>query len=246
VKAVIYAAGRGVRLGADSPKVLLEFAGRSLLEWHAIRLAQCGVRDVVVVVGHLREQVEAALPAIARRHHVHFATRVNERFSEGSILSLAISLPELEQSREPMLLMDADVLYPTAMLQRLIQSPHRTALLLDRNFSTADDDPVLVPVKDGRPFDFRKQWSGEADIVGESIGFFKIAPEDVPMLAAETAARSGGAHCRDSYDDALRALVVAGRFGYEDVTEMPWTEIDFPGDVVRAREEVMPAIQQKE
>ena len=28
VKAVIYAAGRGMRLGADSPKVLLEFGGR--------------------------------------------------------------------------------------------------------------------------------------------------------------------------------------------------------------------------
>ena len=34
------------------------------------------------------------------------------------------------------------------------------------NFSTDDDDPMLVPVKNGRPIDFCKQWSGDADFVG--------------------------------------------------------------------------------
>lgn len=242
MKAIIYAAGRGMRLGANSPKVLLEFGGRSLLEWHAVRLAECGVRDVLLVVGHSREQIEAVLPAIAARSAVRFRTMANERYTEGSILSLAASLPEIEGSDEPLLLMDADVLYPTAMLERLIRSPHPTALLLDREFSTEDDDPVLVPVKDGKPIDFRKQWSGEAEFVGESIGFFKIAPEDTSALAAETRARSAGEHCTESYDDALRALVQAGRFAYEDVTGLPWTEIDFPGDVARAREQVLPAI----
>lgn len=242
MKAVIYAAGRGMRLGANSPKVLLEFGGRSLLEWHALRLLECGVRDVLIVVGHLREQIEQVLPTIAERHGINFRNRVNDRYTEGSILSLAASLPDIEATTEPLLLMDADVLYPTAMLRRLIDSPHSTALLLDRDFSTADDDPVLVPVRDGRPFDFRKQWSGEADLVGESIGFFKVAPADVPLLAAETRARSIGADCADSYDDALRAMVLAGRFGFEDVTGMPWTEIDFPEDVVRARDEVLPVI----
>ncbi len=38
LKAIICAAGRGVRLGANSPKILLEFGGRTLLEWHALRL----------------------------------------------------------------------------------------------------------------------------------------------------------------------------------------------------------------
>ena len=122
MKAVIYAAGRGVRLGADSPKVLVEFGGRSLLEWHAVRLAECGVCEVLIVVGHLREQIEATLPVIGKRHDVRFRAITNERFTEGSILSLAVSLPELEQSSEPVLLMDADVLYPTAILERLIRS----------------------------------------------------------------------------------------------------------------------------
>jgi len=46
-----------------------------------------------------------------------------------------------------------------------------------------------------------------------------------------------------SYDDVLRQLVQAGRFGHEDVTGLPWTEIDYPYDVERATVEVLPAIE---
>jgi len=242
MKAIIYAAGRGTRLQSDLPKMLLEFGGRTLLEWHALRLREAGVREVVLVTGHLRERIAELLPAICARHNVAVREIVNPRFHEGSLLSLKVSLPEIEDSSEPLLLMDADVLYPTGMLDRLIGSPHGTALLLDRKFSTDDDDPMLVPVNNGRPIDFRKQWSGDAEFVGESIGFFKIAPVDFPLLIKETRARSRGSSCTDSYDDVLRTLVLAGRFGYEDVTGLPWIEIDFPADVIQAREQLVPAI----
>jgi choline kinase len=242
MKAIIYAAGRGARLQSDSPKILLEFGGRTLLEWHALRLREAGVREIVLVTGHLREQIAELLPGICARHDIAVREIVNSRFHEGSLLSLKVSLPEIEDSSEPLLLMDADVFYPTGMLDHLTASAHATALLLDREFSTDDDDPMLVPVKNGRPSDFRKHWSGDADFVGESIGFFKIAPADFPLLIKETQARSRGSNCADSYDDVLRTLVLAGRFGYEDVSGLPWIEIDFPADVIRARKQLVPMI----
>lgn len=243
MKAIICAAGRGVRLGANSPKILLEFGGRTLLEWHALRLREAGVADVVLVTGYLRDQIAPGLPGICARHGLSMRELVNERFHEGSVLSLTAALPEIQGSREPILLMDADVLYPAEMLKRLIHSTHPTALLLDREYSTRDDDPVLVPVKDGRPFEFRKKWTGQADFVGESIGFFKIAPDDFPMLLNETRARGAGPAVRDSYDDVARAMVLANRFGCEDVTGLPWTEIDFPDDVAHARDKVLARIE---
>jgi choline kinase len=124
----------------------------------------------------------------------------------------------------------------------LIGSAHRTALLIDQSYSTADDDPVLVPVRGGRPFDFRKQWTGTCDLVGESIGFFKIDPADMPFLARATLQRTTGAARRDSYDEVLRDMVVAGLFGYEDVTGMHWAEVDFPGDIEFAIQKVLPFI----
>jgi choline kinase len=242
MKAIIYAAGRGTRLQSDSPKILLEFGGRTLLEWHALRLREAGVREVVLVTGHLREQIAELLPGICARHDVAVREIVNPRFHEGSLLSLKVSLPEIEDSSESLLLMDADVFYPTGMLDRLVGSPHGTALLLDREFSTDDDDPMLVPVKNGRPIDFRKQWSGDAEFVGESIGFFKIAPADFPLLIKETQLRSRGSSCTASYEDVLRTLVLARRFGYEDVTGLRWIEIDFPADVMHARNQLAPVI----
>jgi choline kinase len=245
MNAIIYAAGKGVRLGSNQPKVLLEFGGRSLLEWHVHHLASVDVRQLVVITGFQRETISEILPLLGERYGIQISEVVNRDFEEGSVLSFHVSLPYLSSATESVLLMDADVLYPAVMLRRLLDSSHPTALLLDREYSTADDDPVLVPVKNGRPIDFRKKWVGQADLVGESVGFFKIDPVDIPLLASETACRASGTQAlrAESYDEVLRSLVLAGRFGYEDVTGLPWTEIDFPQDIERARREVLPLIE---
>ena len=112
MKAIICAAGRGVRLGANSPKILLEFGGRTLIEWHAQRLHEAGVPDVVLVTGYMREQIASVLPGIRARYGLTMRELVNERFHEGSVLSLAAALLEIEGSQDSILLMDADVLYP--------------------------------------------------------------------------------------------------------------------------------------
>lgn len=247
MKAIIYAAGVGKRLEGrfgPKPKLLLEFGGRSLLDWHGQRLKEIGCDELVVVTGYLREQLEAALTTLGPRHGLRTRALNNPDFTEGSVLSFAASLPELDAQREPLLLMDGDVLYPAAMLRQLWRSSHPTALLVDRDYSTADDDPVLVPMRAGKPFDFRKKWTGEADAVGESVGFFKLDARELPRLIEETLKRTTGAGRNDSYDDVLRALVMEGRFGAEDVTSLPWTEIDFPADADRAEREVLPAILQ--
>ena len=149
----------------------------------------------------------------------------------------------MKRATEPVLLMDGDVLYGVEMLRRLLLCSHGTALLVDRDYSTDDDDPVLVPMRAGKPFDFVKRWTGQADAIGESVGFFKVAPADLPMLIEGTEERATGAGRSDSYDDVLRLLVRAGRFGAEDITGMPWVEIDFPKDVEHARTVTLPALE---
>jgi choline kinase len=243
----MYAAGVGIRLKSavgTIPKILLEFGGKTLLEWHAQRLGEANVERLTVVSGYEYQLVDQHLARLRERYRLDLISLVNPLFTEGSVLSMAASIPVLQNLRagEPVLLMDGDVLYPTQFLHQLIGSPHRTALLIDRNYSTADDDPVLVPIAGGKPFDFVKLWKGEADMVGESIGFFKVAHDDLPELIAITLNMSAGAGRSASYDDVLRQMVQARRFGHEDVTGLPWIEIDFPADVERAAREVLPAI----
>ena len=64
MKAMLLAAGRGERmrpLTDVTPKPLLSVGGRSLIAWHLQALARAGVRDVVINLGWLGEQIPAAL-----------------------------------------------------------------------------------------------------------------------------------------------------------------------------------------
>lgn len=245
MRAFIYAAGRATRLGPDyarRPKILIELGGRTLLEWHVMRLVEVGVTELTVITGHERGQIAAELPRLAAEYELNISEIHNPDYTEGSVLSFEVSLAAVLARGDSVLLMDGDVLYPAEMLRRLIDSEHPSALLVDRNYSTSDDDPVLVPMHGGRPFDFVKCWQGEADQIGESIGFFKVSPADLKMIAAETRRRIAGEGRLDSYDHVLRELVKDGRFGCVDVSGLPWTEIDFPKDVDYARNEVLPGL----
>ena len=62
VKAVVLAAGKGVRMKSDRPKVLHEILGRPVLDFVLRNLRLAGVQDIVVVVGHQAEQVQKAAP----------------------------------------------------------------------------------------------------------------------------------------------------------------------------------------
>lgn len=220
---------------------MLEVGGKTLLEWHVAHLAKAGISRAFVVTGHLREQVSASLPELRSQYGLALEELFNPAFGEGSVISVSVSLPVIEAATDGILLMDGDVFYDRAVLERLLHSRHRTALLIDTGYSTLDDDPVLVPIRKHKPFEFLKRWKGKADLVGESIGFFKIHLSDIPLLVSETRKRTIGTLRLESYDEIIRALVKAGWFDYEDVTGVPWTEIDFPRDIEYARNVVFPA-----
>lgn len=64
-KGVIPAAGRGIRAWprtVHQPKVLLEVAGKPLIQRNLEIMRDCwGVRDIIVLVGHLQDQIRAFL-----------------------------------------------------------------------------------------------------------------------------------------------------------------------------------------
>jgi bifunctional UDP-N-acetylglucosamine pyrophosphorylase/glucosamine-1-phosphate N-acetyltransferase len=62
VKAVVLAAGKGVRMKSERPKVLHKILGRPVLDFVVRNLRLAGVEDIVVVVGHQADLVRSAAP----------------------------------------------------------------------------------------------------------------------------------------------------------------------------------------
>lgn len=243
-KAVILAAGVGARLGdmADKrPKALLRFGGKSLLQRHIECLARNGVTNIVVGVGYRADAIAAEIASLAGAPSVR--TIQNDRYRDGSVVTLWALRHELA-SGEDILLMDADVLYDDRVIGRLVGSAHANCFLLDRDIEPGDE-PVKLCVRAGRPVEFRKRVEGAFDFHGESVGFFRFAPNAARDLAARVDDYVASGRLAEPYEEAVRDLLLAGpadRFGYEDVTGLPWIEIDFPDDAIRAESEILPLI----
>ena len=75
-KAIILAAGPGSRLlphTAHSPKCLTPIAGQPILRYQLAALRQCGVDDIVIVVGYLsdriRDYVDSSVTLVENRDY---------------------------------------------------------------------------------------------------------------------------------------------------------------------------------
>jgi choline kinase len=243
ISAIILAAGVGRRLGAafGRPKVLLEFDRRTLLERHLAALQSCGVEEVSITVGHGRELIEAEVARLGWRDRVSFVH--NPRFREGSLVSLWAQSARLREGR-PLLLMDGDVLCDSRMTARLVAAPGENVLLVDRDIEPGDE-PVKICFRGGRVVDFRKRPVHAHDWHGESVGFFRFSGATAAALANRCAAYVEEGRTHLEYEEAIRDLILAApeRFCAADVTALPWIEIDFEADVVRARTEILPLLE---
>jgi len=239
MRAVMLAAGVGRRLAIEEPKVLLRFGGRTLLERHLAILSALGVNDAVIGIGHEALAIERALEALGQ---TDVSTIYNPDYEQGSIVTLWRVRAALTAGG-PVLLMDGDVLYDRRVLEPLAETHHADCLLVDRAFEPGDE-PVKVGVVDGAPADFGKTIDPALDAYGESVGFFRLSERTANTLV-ETAGRmieEGGSE--RPMEDAIAAVLRAASppFGLEDVTGLPWIEIDFPEDVARAETEILPKL----
>ena len=244
MKAVMLAAGIGVRLykGDDfPPKVLLRFGGKSLLQRHVEILRHLGVRELILGVGHLAEMIDAEIERIGADGFVRCVK--NPHYKEGGITTLW-ALREEIAGGDPIILMDADVLYDHRLMERLTKFDG-SAFVFDREIEPGDE-PVKLCIRDGVIVDFHKQPTAAYDFVGEWVGFIRFAPDVAEKLPDAVAPYIDAGETDTLYEQSIRDLVQslpAGTFAIEDITGLPWTEIDFQEDVRRAELEILPRLE---
>jgi len=237
MKAIILVAGVGKRLfpiTLETPKCLIHFGGKPLLQYYFEYLKNLKVSSIVLVVGHLREQVNAFAGISWKGIPVRYYESPD--IHGGSLLSLWSAREELN---EEVLIMDGDVFYPEAMLARLIQSKHPNCFLADPSSPNTGEEQVLY-ADNGRVVYISKKPYTQFKPVGESVGFLKLskstADELRKILEEFVAAGKKGIEHEETYPTLMERCPI----GYESVNDLKWTEIDSKEDVETAKQLAKP------
>jgi choline kinase len=246
MRAIILAAGRGSRLqqNQELPKCLLRFGGMTLLERHLRMLKTFGVTEVVLGLGFRQDLVSAELDRLAWQPRPQIV--LNPHFELGSMLTVHTVADAMTRGGD-VLLMDADVLYDERIAAALLAGDGPVnRVLIDRDFE-AGDEPVKVCMQGGVPIELRKQIAPdlEYDGIGESVGFFRFDEPAARRLAAIVAHYVNSDRSRLPHEEAVRDLIRERSQVLEvtDVSGCPWIEIDFPFDVARAEQQILPQLQ---
>ena len=242
MKVVILAAGIGKRLGSHSenkPKCLLEFDGESLLHRHLKILLNFGIGEILIVYGYQKEMIDAEISDFKTR--LTIKTVFNPEYRLGSVVSFWCAR-EFLNSGDDIILMDADVLYDPDILRSLIETDKNNCFLLDRDFEQGDE-PVKLCIRDERLIEFRKVIDDKLlyEYQGESVGFFRFSADIAAKLADRAQFYIDNDLKDEPYEEVIRDLLLSEKesFAFEDITGLPWIEIDFPEDLEKANHQIL-------
>lgn len=220
MEAVILAAGRGSRLGADIPKVLLRVGGMTLLERAVASLHSLGMeRDRISIVTGFR-------------HDLLDATGLRTVFNPfwegpGTFSSYAAWA---EGSSGEVLVVHGDLVWSGELLQGILEADGDLVVALDPG-RRCEPEGARVEVRENRVLHISKELPCSRS-AGECPGVFLL--RDMEGLARVSA---GLAEDPSAYlDDAVNRAAGAMKVIPFPLRGSRWEEIDFPEDLARARE----------
>jgi choline kinase len=230
-KAILLSAGKGSRLHPltnDRPKCLIEFSGKSLLEWQLDTLAAAGIRDVTIVTGFREDLIQEVARA---RDGVR--TLFNPFYHVADNLG-SVWLARAEFDRDTLLL-NGDTLISNTLLRRVLDAPDApiTVTVDEKDDYDADDMKVL---RDGT----RLRRIGKALEAGqynaESIGLLAFRGEGGRLFIdqVERMMRTSEG-TRRWFLRAIDAIAATVDVQTLSIKGEEWQEVDFPEDLEKAR-----------
>ena len=232
MKAIILSAGQGSRLGhltTDRPKCLIEFGGRSLLDWQLDTLAANGVDEVTVVTGFRDDQIEASL---ARRGGGPTVRTIYNPFYK-----VADNLGSLYIAREEIagdcLVWNGDTLVSKALMARVLGNAQAGICVTVDRKDSYDEDDMKVVESGGLLKAIGKRIS--EGVNAESIGLlaFRQGGAEQFRAAIETAIRTPEG-TTVWYLRVIHHIAQSADVWTFDIQGEEWGEVDFPEDVTAA------------
>jgi HAD superfamily hydrolase (TIGR01450 family) len=234
---VILAAGVGSRLkplSLERHKCCVTVGDDPIVVHQLRAFAASTVDHVHVVTGYLADQVEATCKGFADgREDLTVSTRECEVFANTNNM---YSLYEIRDvvAGEPFVLANADVVFESSALDRLVESDADSAIAVDE--STFDAEAMKVTVDDGRVDHISKDVP-ESRAAATSIDCYRFSAEVSAGLFDDVVRRIEVEAQYDCWTEvAIDAVLDAGRHEVApvDVDGANWVEVDDYDDLLAA------------
>lgn len=237
MRAICTYAGASTRLlplTLDRHKAMLPVGGRLLVDWQLDCFAQSGVTDVVMVLGHGADGLEAHVRGNSSKLHIDFV-RNTEYQRKNLDYSVFLASKNLEES---CIYFEGDMLVHPEVISSLAGSPAEICLALDSLPQSRKVD-TLVLGSGGRPSGLRFSEHGHleisehSDALGELLCLMKLSAAAVTRLnqLLQMSAMLGPMRLYSH----LERLFAEFETAFIDVAGLPWIEIDTQADLNRAQ-----------
>jgi choline kinase len=239
MKAVILAAGQGVRMGAltkSRPKCMTELAGKTLLERQVETLRRAGCNDITVVTGYCAEAIADFGTAFVR----------NPDFAKSNMVTTLFCARAAMTASRDLVVSYGDIVYEERVARAMLACNAPICLPIDvewrRYWGLRMPDPLadaetLKLDASGHVLELGKKPKGYHDIQGQFMGMFKVRADRVEQFIASydamnrTALYDGQPFPKMYTTSFLQYLIDSGWHIQSVPVKNGWLELDTPADL---------------
>ncbi len=232
-KAIILSAGKGSRLlplTDDMPKCMIEFNGRSLIEWQIEALKASGIEHIVVVTGFRTQRLESHLSGV---RGVKLDTLFNPFYQVADNLgSCWIAREAMDQD---FIILNGDTIVSDEIVQTLKKGARWPITVTVGIKDEYDEDDMKVHREGERLMSIGKRLG--ADVANaESIGMLAFRGDGVGIFRQQVERMMRTPEGVERwYLRAIDMIATEHEVGTVSIKGLDWAEVDFPKDLDDAR-----------
>jgi len=182
MKAIILAAGRGTRLEKytkNLPKCMLNFDGKSLLERQIETLRNCGITEIIIVKGYMKDKINIK----GVKYYI------NEDFADTNMVE-TLFCAESEMDTE-ILVCYSDIIYEKKVIKRILENNFDIGVAVDKDYleywyarmdEPERDSESLIINKEGKIIELGETNCEKDKAKVRYIGLIKFSKKGVEVL----------------------------------------------------------------
>jgi len=225
------AAGVGTRLlcsGGAKHKCLIKIQGTSILERQINILKRCGIKDIVIVVGHAANAVKACA---AKYRDLNVAFVYNPKFyNTNTFYSLALATKYVKRG-ETVIQINGDLIFDYRILKQMLSNKRS---LMATEYKRCGAEEIKVKINKYGSISKINKSVLPAESVGEALGLNKFSPKFWHAVAANLK-NFQEKFSSEYFERAVEKTLKKESIWPHNIAPFGAIEIDFPRDLKNAK-----------